>query len=55
MHIGWPQGILLAMTLLGFGIVAAKHGEPRSNYSFPTTFVAVGIELGLLYWGGFFS
>ena len=44
------------MLMLGVGAAIAKHGEPKDGpYSAPLTIFAVGLEIGLLYWGGFFG
>jgi len=50
-----PQIILLLLAACGVGIVLAKNGEPRPNYSFFSYSLAIAVELGLLYWGGFFK
>lgn len=56
-HIGWPEGIMIGMFLLGLAIAAVKNGEPleRTTYNFPTTVVRVLIWMTLLVWGGFFA
>lgn len=51
----WPQIIIIVLYAASLGIAAAKHGEPRENYSFWTTLFAVIIEALLLYWGGFWG
>lgn len=53
--IGWPEGIYLALLLLGFGYAIAKHGEPRDNYDAVMYLVRVIVIVSLLWWGGFFS
>lgn len=51
-----PQIIYVAINLAGFGIILARHGEPREdNYNAGSAFVALLIEFGLLWWGGFFN
>jgi hypothetical protein len=55
MHIGWPQGIYLALVFLSLGIGIANHGRPRPPYNGGLHVVGVLIVLPLLYWGGFFS
>ena len=55
MTLGWPQLVYLALTILGLGVAMAKHGEPRGEHSFPTTFIASGIVIWVLYMGGFFT
>ncbi len=54
--LGWPQTILLTVMFVNLGVVLAYHGRPmntKHNF-FMALFVAV-LNLGLLYWGGFFS
>jgi hypothetical protein len=47
--------ILLAMEVLGLGIVLARHGQRRENYSFWVTFTSSAL-IWALYWGaGFFD
>ena len=55
-HIGWPQGIMLALLAAQILFTAVLDGEPRTGtHKFAVTLCAGAIELGLLYWGGFFS
>jgi hypothetical protein len=54
MHIGWPQGILLALVAFGLFVSALEHGKPRSNQNAWLTLIATVIQLALLVWGGFF-
>lgn len=52
---GWPQITIIALLAIGFGINAAKDGEPRKgNYSIITSAIAVSLEAAILYAGGFF-
>jgi hypothetical protein len=56
MHIGWPQGILLWLLLVGVGLNLGRDGKPRGgNYSFFWSLVNAAVLLGLLLWGGFFK
>lgn len=56
MHIGWPQGIYLALTLIGFGSAIAEHGKPKSGeHDAVVPTIASLIILTILYWGGFFA
>ena len=53
---GIPQIIMIVIYGIGLGIHLAKNGEPREDkYSFGIELIAVICEVGLLYWGGFFS
>ena len=51
-NIGWPEAIILVFLLIGLGLRVQAR---------PDWVVVVGgaigiiLELGLLYWGGFFS
>lgn len=53
LHIGWPQGIYLALHLFGVGYTLAEKDKTVGGYI--GTVVASAITLGLLYWGGFFG
>jgi hypothetical protein len=51
-----PALICLALSFIGLGAAAEKHGRPRTgNHSFFVALIANGIWLGLLHWGGFFG
>lgn len=51
-----PQLILLGLMILALGITLAKHGQPKNDkYNFGISLIANAIEIGLLYWGGFFN
>jgi hypothetical protein len=52
---GWPQVTLIALSAVSVAIAGVKHGEPKGNWSFWAAIVSVGIEIGLLYAGGFFG
>lgn len=55
-HIGWPQGIYLALTLLGLAVALNRHGKSKEGkHDAGTSFIATGIVLALLMWGGFFN
>lgn len=51
----WPQIIFIALNMIGLGIVLGKHGQPHDAYSAWVAVTAVIIDMGLLYWGGFFA
>lgn len=53
-HIGLPQGILLALVAAGLIASTVEHGKPRNLTNAYITFVSALIELALLAWGGFF-
>lgn len=56
MNFHLPQIILLLIFVLNFGMVFAKHGEPRTGKKNAwDLLVHYIIILTLLYWGGFFK
>ena len=55
-NMGWPQIVWIVISGIGLGIALVKHGEPRqSNYNFWVTLMSLGIEVLILYKGGFFG
>ena len=48
-----PQIVLIVLYSLSLGISMSKHGKPREPYNFWTSFLAVIIEVAILWWGGF--
>lgn len=51
-----PQLLWLGLAFIGVGIHLARNGERREdNYSAGLAFVTLAIQVGLLYWGGFFD
>lgn len=51
-----PQILYIGLNMIGFGVHLAKHGQPREDkYNAGTAFVSLMIEIGLLWWGGFFN
>jgi hypothetical protein len=55
MILHWPQMTFLLLTFMGFGLVVAKHGQPRDNYNIITSVIDLVATLVLLYYGGFFG
>lgn len=55
MRFGIWQVIFIGIELLGFGIAAAKHGQPKGNYSVWGTLIGIAIDITILALGGFFS
>lgn len=56
MNIGWPQGIALALIFLHVCVHASKNGRPRDgHYDLGAALFASAVNIGILYWGGFFS
>ena len=55
--IGWPEGIIIGLSVIKLLMAAANHGEeePAEKYNFPLSFMSAIITGVLLYWGGFFS
>lgn len=53
---GVPEIILLFFIAAGVGMHMARDGEPRRDrWNGGTALIAGAINVGLLYWGGFFS
>ena len=52
---GAPQIIFIVLIAMAGTVSAMKHGKPQSDHSFPIWFVSVAIQIGLMYWGGFFG
>lgn len=53
---GAPQITYLIISALGVGIVMTKHGEGRTDkYNFWTTLLGILVQIGIMYWGGFFG
>lgn len=50
-----PQIILVSLTFGGFVFSCVNHGERAPNHNAGVSAIVIAIELGLLYWGGFFS
>lgn len=56
MHVGWPQGICIGLTLFNLTCAAIQDGEPKKgNHSLSISLLGTLISYGLLYWGGFFK
>lgn len=56
LHIGWPQGLYLLLTALGFLVVASYHGQPKKGkYDIVGSTIGTVLVLSLLIWGGFFN
>ena len=47
--------ILLCLYAMSLAIVLVKHGEPQKPYNFWSQFIALVIQLTLLYFSGFFN
>lgn len=51
-----PQIIYISVLMLGLGLHIAKHGEPRDqDYNAFIALISIVLQLGLLWWGGFFN
>lgn len=56
MTLGLPQIIMTALLLLSLGISIAQHGTPKTGHNNAwINFIAVVINIALLYWGGFYE
>jgi ABC-type spermidine/putrescine transport system permease subunit II len=51
----WPQWTFIILLIFETGFTLAKHGEPRTDYSFWETLFNSAIIAVLLYFGGFFK
>lgn len=52
----WPQIIMIIFAFLTLTLHAVKHGQERDEeYNFFLAILFVGLELWLLYMGGFFD
>ena len=52
---GWPQIVWIVVAAMGLGISLVKHGKMREPYNFWVTLISLGIEVLILYKGGFFG
>ena len=53
---GAPEIIFLSFALFNLLYAAHKHGQPRDGkWNVWATLIAAAIEIGLLWWGGFFK
>ena len=51
-----PQLLWIALMALALGVALAKNGQPETGtHRLHVTVLAVAIQAGLLYWGGFFN
>lgn len=51
-----PQVIMVAWLALSLGVSLSQHGTAcTGKHSFWLSLIAVGIQLAVLSWGGFFS
>lgn len=55
MTLGAPQIIMITLTGMSLGVHLVKHGEARPPYSAGLGLLGACLEIGLLYWGGFFG
>ncbi|MER9176204.1 hypothetical protein NKH72_21750 [Mesorhizobium sp. M0955] len=52
---GWPQWLMLGLTIMSALIVTAKHGQPQKPYNMNSWFISSIISYWILIAGGFFS
>ena len=52
---GTPQIILIVLIAMSGTVVLLNHGKPRPHSNFPIWCVAASVQVGLMYWGGFFG
>ena len=51
----WARIVLLCLLVAGWMVNLVKNGEERPPYSAGSATVALAIEIGLLWAGGFFG
>jgi len=51
----WPAIIMIGLAVFSIGYSIVNEGKSKPDWSFTTSFFTVCIEMGLLYWGGFFQ
>lgn len=54
MNLGLPQLIALSMIFIALGMSFARHGKVVKNNIIKDILFLI-VELGILYWGGFFN
>lgn len=55
-HIGWPQGIMLAWFLLVLALNVRFHGKPKTGlHNGWAGFTVQCLIYAVLFWGGFFG
>lgn len=56
MKLGIWQIIYVSLTLIGIGLAAGKHGQPRTDkWNVLATLIAGAIDITILAFGGFFG
>jgi len=51
-----PQIIYLVLVAGALLFAAHDHGKPKKGFnSFWVTLISVGIQFGIMFWGGFFK
>lgn len=51
-----PQIIMLALYAMSLGTYLANHGKPMDRkYNFWSALLSSGIQVALMWWGGFFG
>lgn len=56
MKFGIWQIIYVGLTLIGVGLAAGKHGQPRTDkWNVWATLIAAVIDIAILAFGGFFG
>lgn len=52
---GWPQWLMVSLTILSALIVTNRHGQAQKPYNMNTFFISAIIHYWMLVAGGFFS
>lgn len=50
-----PQITMIVLIAIGGTITLLGHGSPKGTHNFFSWVFAAAIEIGILYWGGFFN
>jgi hypothetical protein len=54
-HVGWPQGVLLALMVLSQIVVTTKHGQDHTPYNAWIELWFNFVIFVIVAWGGFFK
>lgn len=54
MNVGIPEFIWILLSGMSLAMSLFFHGEPKGNYSFWSTLIALALEFWIVWAGGFF-
>ena len=52
---GPAQWLLIVVAVISAGYALYHRGESKGVYNFAESVLYIGVELAILYWGGFFT